>query len=257
MSDEMTTPRDAIWRTFLNRESICAALKSWQISPSLSACPSPRTKDSFALAQNFQQRKTLYQRNTPKTIPRNRTKVHRACMPTLDVTSNHIDETDTSPIPSEISFYIADGNSLSDTIETIRQRKRKQLKQLGIATILTFFLNIYLLCSIPPTPVAVSMILFGSLTLALGYQLAKIVRTEVRSMIEGRGIGDYLPSKLYDLLYSTSLHDLLSNHGGECKIQQEQQQKKQQQRQHQQHHCKTKNFLRLKARRNHRQTILE
>jgi len=116
---------------------------------------------------------------------------------------------DDNSIQSGVSF-----NATEDSVamQLRRGQNRRQLQRLGIATGTTFVLFVYMLI---PTALLLSMILFGSVSSAFLYQLAAITRWEFhRSILEGRGIGDYLPSGLYETLTSTTLHEFLSDPDG-------------------------------------------
>lgn len=116
---------------------------------------------------------------------------------------------DDNSIQSGVSFNATED---ATAIQLRRGDNRRQLQQLGIATGTTFALFVYMLI---PTALLLSMILFGSVSSAFLYQLAAITRWEFhRSILEGRGIGDYLPSGLYETLTSTSLHEFLSDPDG-------------------------------------------
>eukprot|EP00536_Pseudo-nitzschia_multiseries_P008513 jgi/Psemu1/20579/gm1.20579_g len=97
----------------------------------------------------------------------------------------------------------------------IRERRRqnlRQIQQLGIATGVTFSLFLYLLI---PTALLLSMILFGGVSAAFMARLAGYLQWEFhRTILEGRGIGDYLPQGLYEALTSSSLDDILSDPDG-------------------------------------------
>ncbi len=131
---------------------------------------------------------------------------------------NRIDETpvsalsantsDDASIQSGVSFNTEDGAA----IQLRRQQNQMQLRNLGAATGATFALFTYMLV---PTALLLSMILFGSVSSAFLYQLGAIMHWEFhRSILEGRGIGDYLPESLYQALTATSLHDFLSDPDG-------------------------------------------
>ena len=115
---------------------------------------------------------------------------------------------DDASIQSGVSFNTEDGAAR----QLRRQRNRIQLQRLGAATGATFSLFLYMLV---PTALLLSMILFGSVSSVFLYQLGTIMRWEFhRSILEGRGIGDYIPQSVYDMLTSTSLHDFLSDPNG-------------------------------------------
>ena len=124
--------------------------------------------------------------------------------------------TTTTPVVSD-SASVHSGMSCNSTedeasIQLRRQRNRIQLQVLGASTGATFALFIYILI---PTAVILSMILFGGVSSAFLYQLANTMQWEFhRSILEGRGIGDYLPENIYQLLTSSSIHELLSDPNG-------------------------------------------
>mmetsp|Transcript_6777 Transcript_6777/g.19621 ORF Transcript_6777/g.19621 Transcript_6777/m.19621 type:complete len:617 (+) Transcript_6777:361-2211(+) len=97
----------------------------------------------------------------------------------------------------------------------VRERRRnnlRQLQQLGIATGVTFSMFLYLLV---PTALLMSMILFGGVSAAFMARLAVYLQWEFnRSILEGRGIGDYLPQGMYEALTSSSLNDILTDPDG-------------------------------------------
>jgi len=119
---------------------------------------------------------------------------------------------DNNSIQSGVSFN-ADANAEDAVaIQLRRGRNRRRLQRMGVATGATFALFVYMLI---PTALLLSMILFGGVSSAFLYQLAEITRWEFyRSVLEGRGIGDYLPRGLYELLTATSLHDFLTDPDG-------------------------------------------
>mmetsp|Transcript_16907 Transcript_16907/g.34887 ORF Transcript_16907/g.34887 Transcript_16907/m.34887 type:complete len:533 (-) Transcript_16907:101-1699(-) len=136
----------------------------------------------------------------------------------LRPTANRIEETpmsalsantsDDGSIQSGVSFNTEDGVA----IQLRRQQNRMQLRNFGAATGATFALFMYMLV---PTALLLSMILFGSVSSAFLYQLGAIMHWEFhRSILEGRGIGDYLPESLYQALTATSLHDFLIDPDG-------------------------------------------
>jgi len=93
-----------------------------------------------------------------------------------------------------------------------RRRNLRQLQQLGVATGITFSLFLYLLI---PTALLLSMILFGGVSAAFVTRLAVHLQWEFqRTVLEGYGIGEYLPAGTYQLLTSTSLHDILTDPDG-------------------------------------------
>eukprot|EP00535_Pseudo-nitzschia_heimii_P008664 CAMPEP_0197180072 /NCGR_PEP_ID=MMETSP1423-20130617/4815_1 /TAXON_ID=476441 /ORGANISM="Pseudo-nitzschia heimii, Strain UNC1101" /LENGTH=571 /DNA_ID=CAMNT_0042630093 /DNA_START=421 /DNA_END=2136 /DNA_ORIENTATION=+ len=130
--------------------------------------------------------------------------LHEAAM------SAHVNpENDDNSIQSSVGFQ---NNANSAAMRVRRGRNRRQLQRLGIATGTAFALFIYMLI---PTALLLSMILFGTVSSVFLYQLADVLRWEFhRSILEGRGIGDYLPQGLYRLLTSTSLHEFLSDPDG-------------------------------------------
>ena len=118
-------------------------------------------------------------------------------------------ENDDNSIQSGDNFH---DNADLAAIQVRRGQNQRQLQRLGIATGATFALFIYMLL---PTALLLSMILFGTVSSVFFYQLADVLRWEFhRSVLEGRGIGDYLPQGLYELLTSTSLHDFLGDPDG-------------------------------------------
>lgn len=124
--------------------------------------------------------------------------------------------TATTPVDSDdasIHSAVSSNNSEDETaIQLHRQRNRMQLQVLGASTGATFALFIYMLI---PTALLLSMILFGGVSSAFLYQLANVMQWEFhRSILEGRGIGDYLPENIYQLLTSSSIHDILSDPNG-------------------------------------------
>ena len=59
------------------------------------------------------------------------------------------------------------------------------------------------------------MILFGTVSTAFFFRFAEVILWEFdRTILEGRGIGDYLPRGLYELLTERSVHDFLSDPDG-------------------------------------------
>jgi hypothetical protein len=116
---------------------------------------------------------------------------------------------DDNSIQSGVSFNVTEDAAAT---QLRRGQNRRRLQRLGIATGTTFALFVFMLI---PTALLLSMILFGSVSSAFLYQLAAITRWEFhRSILEGRGIGDYLPRGLYEVLTSTSLHEFLSDPDG-------------------------------------------
>jgi len=97
-------------------------------------------------------------------------------------------------------------------IQERRRNNLRQLQQLGIATGVTFSMFLYLLV---PTALLMSMILFGGVSAAFMARLAVYLQWEFnRSILEGRGIGDYLPQGMYEALTSSSLNDILTDPDG-------------------------------------------
>lgn len=116
--------------------------------------------------------------------------------------------TDDASIQSGVSFNTEDGAA----IQLRRQRNRQQLMHLGAATGATFVMFVYMLV---PTALLLSMILFGGVSSAFLYQLGQIMHWEFhRSILEGRGIGDYLPESVYRALTATSIHEFLTDPDG-------------------------------------------
>lgn len=119
---------------------------------------------------------------------------------------------DSSSIQSSLSVTTSTEDDTAVLLQLRRGRNRRQLQRLGIATGITFALVVYMLI---PTALLLSMILFGSVSSAFFYQLADTAVWEFhRSVLEGRGIGDYLPRGLYQILTSTSVHDVLTDPDG-------------------------------------------
>eukprot|EP00531_Pseudo-nitzschia_arenysensis_P020483 CAMPEP_0116140306 /NCGR_PEP_ID=MMETSP0329-20121206/13772_1 /TAXON_ID=697910 /ORGANISM="Pseudo-nitzschia arenysensis, Strain B593" /LENGTH=550 /DNA_ID=CAMNT_0003635401 /DNA_START=351 /DNA_END=2003 /DNA_ORIENTATION=- len=115
---------------------------------------------------------------------------------------------DDASIQSGVSFNTEDGAA----IQLRRERNQMQLRNLGAATGATFALFMYMLV---PTALLLSMILFGGVSSAFLYQLGQIMHWEFhRSILEGRGIGDYLPESVYRALTSTSIHEFLTDPDG-------------------------------------------
>lgn len=115
-------------------------------------------------------------------------------------------ENDDNSIQSGVSF-----NDLSG-IRSRREHNRRRLQRMGILTGATFALFIYMLI---PAAILFSMILFGTVSSVFFYQLADIARWEFqRTILEGRGISDYIPQGLFRTLTATSMHDFLSDPDG-------------------------------------------
>jgi len=142
----------------------------------------------------------------PSTPMRMRSRSQEA--PTSALTADSSAENDDNTVRSGVSCNAEDAAAT----QLRRSRNRRQLQRLGVATGAAFALFVYMLI---PTALLLSMILFGSVSSTFLYQLSTIMRWEFhRSILEGRGIGDYLPQSIYDLLTSTSVHDFLSDPDG-------------------------------------------
>ncbi|KAL3928671.1 MAG: hypothetical protein SGARI_004966, partial [Bacillariaceae sp.] len=94
------------------------------------------------------------------------------------------------------------------TVISQRNRYLRQLRQLGMASGATFALTILVL--VPPAVLAASMVFFFIMSLFF-YKLYQILQWEYQRLVQGRGIGDYLPSSIYDQLTQTTVHDFMSD----------------------------------------------
>jgi hypothetical protein len=108
-------------------------------------------------------------------------------------------------VPPYSSSQIHNSNS---TIRNQRDRYIRQLRTLGLASGASFALAIL---AIVPPPVLLSMLVFLAVVVCFFYKLYQLLLWEYHRLARGRGIGDYLPSSIYEQLTQTSVHDFMSD----------------------------------------------
>ena len=94
------------------------------------------------------------------------------------------------------------------TVISQRDRYLRQLRQLGMASGATFALTVVVL--VPPAALAASMVLLMVMAMFF-YTLYQMLQWEYQRLVQGRGIGDYLPSSIYEQLTQTTVHDFMSD----------------------------------------------
>jgi hypothetical protein len=93
-------------------------------------------------------------------------------------------------------------------VTTERTRSIRHLRALGVASSATFALSVFI--SIP-TPVLLSMMLFLVVFAGFVRTLYQVLVAEWQRIVEGRGVGDYLPAGIYEQLTRTSVHEFMSD----------------------------------------------
>lgn len=94
------------------------------------------------------------------------------------------------------------------TVDQQRRRLLRQLQGLGIVTGSTFVLAIV---SLVPTPFLMAILVCTLALLSLIHKLYQAFLFELNLLMQGRGIGDYLPASIYEQLTTTSLHEFMSD----------------------------------------------
>jgi hypothetical protein len=121
---------------------------------------------------------------------------------------------DTVALSSYTSSQIHNNNSSNINNTTIspilnqRDRYIRQLRVLGLASGVSFALSILALV---PAPVLLSVLLCLVVVFSFLYKLYQLLLWEYQRLVRGRGIGDYLPSSIYEQLTQTSVHDFMSD----------------------------------------------
>lgn len=93
-------------------------------------------------------------------------------------------------------------------IQMERRRYLRQLRTLGLATGATVALSA---ASIIPAPLLIAMIVLIGILALLIQTVIQVARFELQLLMQGRGIGDYLPTGLYEQLTQRSIHEFMSD----------------------------------------------
>ncbi|KAG7349807.1 hypothetical protein IV203_012404 [Nitzschia inconspicua] len=99
-------------------------------------------------------------------------------------------------------------NTSMRTIRSQRNMYLRQLRTLAMASGGSIAVAILIL--VPP-PVLISMMLCLMVLATFFYKLYQLLLWEYQRLVRGRGIGDYLPSSIYEQLTQTSVHDFMSD----------------------------------------------
>jgi hypothetical protein len=106
------------------------------------------------------------------------------------------------------SVIASDAGTNRADIPTQRRRYLRQLRTLGVATGATVALSAV---SVIPAPLLIAMIVLMGIVALLIQTVVQVASFELRLLMQGRGIGDYLPTSLYEQLTQTSIHEFMSD----------------------------------------------
>jgi hypothetical protein len=93
-------------------------------------------------------------------------------------------------------------------IPTQRRRYLRQLQTMGLATGATVAISAMIVI---PTPLLIAMIVLIGIFTVLIQTMIQVATYELQLLMQGRGIGDYLPTSLYEQLTQRSIHDFMSD----------------------------------------------
>jgi hypothetical protein len=117
---------------------------------------------------------------------------------------------DQNPNNNNNAITIANNDDAAQlaTVDEQRRRLLRQLRSIGIATGSSFVVAI--LCIIP-LPFLMAFLVCTVALIGLLYKLYQTFLFELNLLMQGRGIGNYLPASIYEQLTQTSLHEYMSD----------------------------------------------
>jgi hypothetical protein len=116
---------------------------------------------------------------------------------------------DDPPSPSEETTCDSTVNTTNTQSLTEQRRQlQQQVLHLGLASGATVAI---LIVTVIPLPILMALSFLLACLLSLLFKLYQRAQLEYQSILTGRGIGDYLPTDVYDQLVNQSFHDWMLN----------------------------------------------